>query len=809
MLVTLVMSINQAVSGATRSTSGSEIVNADLAVQARSAGGISTSLARRLRAAAAPAPATFVLQVNTRLSDGDEGSDSYLSVLGVDQAARSFLPPGIVANVAKRKVDFDAPPLVVGEEWLRRQGLRVGDRIRLQSARGTSPWVIAGSIEGDLPNGGAIAVGPIERVGFAFARPRAVDTLYLQVKDGGEREALVERLQAVGKSAVVVGSLGLVGSSSARSLLAVQALLLVAGFVGLLSAAVVVFVCWRLLIEDERASIARLRLVGATPLQLAAGSGAVLLPATLACCLIALPCGVLVAALLHKLTSQLVGFTGLAATFDENAGRTPMLVGLAAALLIAAAAWAAGIRAFVSISPLEAIRPADQPPPSRSVRWRALGAGIAALLSAGITTLFLPLSFGAAGVVLTIVGALFLVMGMVVPLGGALASSGSGFASLAAGRQIAADSRRTAAITLMVGLGVTAWLTLGGVASSYQQAIDRSVRSWTHADLFVRMGEPGQTLRDSRFPPGVQRRLARVPGVAQAGAFTFVLMDYRGRNLMFQAYDTHHVEGVADLIVYSGVKGMKMWRALAKGEIAISQSMARLDGLEVGDRVLLPGTRGSRRLRIASVIDDYVSEGGTVVGSLATFRALTGERRIDDIPLVLEPGVSTSLVAARVRNALPGYDALTILDRRQFRASITEFISGVIMLFQGLAVVAFFIVLMAAILVVAASLAVRRRSLAVSRLVGVSPRQIRLQLFLETGAMALIAWMLAAVVSSLLVPNMLHATAARTGLLPAVDPPAKELALTLPIGLAVALAAGAVAAHMVLRDDIAETLRFE
>lgn len=807
-LATLVVSINERVSDASRSASGSEVVNANLVVQARSAGGFGADLAGRIRSASKGVPVTAVVQVNTRLAERS-GDGARLSLLGVDRGARRFLPAGVTASVARRSLNFDAPALVVGETWLRRLGLEVGDRIRLEAARGTHPWTIAGALKGDLPNDGAIAVGSIEQVGFAFGRAGTVDTMYLQAPSGDSRDVLERRLQAVVGPAAAVGSLDLVGVSSARSLQAVQAMLLVAGFVGFLSAAVVVFVCWRLLLVDERASVARFRLTGAAPIQLIGGAGAVLFLATVVCCAIGLPLGVGAANLLHELTVQLVGFTGIAAEFDSSAHAAPLLAGAGAALLIATAAWVAGIRTFLSISPLEAIRPADPPPPSAGTSWWIPAVGAVALFLAAATAWLLPLQFGSLGVVFALLGTFLVAAGLILPLGRGLANRFPGFAFLAAGRQIAADSKRTLAIVLMVGLGVTAWLTLAAVASSYRQAIDRSVRSWTYADLFVRRGEPGQTLRDARFPPFIQRRLAGIPGVAQAGAFSFLPVDYRGRNLMVQAYDTQRVDGIADLIVYEGLRGSSMWRALEGGQIAVSQSMARIDGLKVGDTIVLPSMSGGRRLRIASVIDDYVSEGGTVVSSFRIFTQLTGERRIDDIPLVLVPGASPSVVAERVRRALSEYDSLTILDREKFRASITEFISSVALLFQGLAVLAFFIVLMAATLTLAASLSVRRRGLAVARLAGATPSQLRLQLCLETGVMAVAAWLLAVVATSLFTPNILNATAARTGLLPAVVTPTRELALALPLSVAVTMAATALVARMISREEIVETLRFE
>ncbi len=808
-LTTMVVSINDSVSNAAQSASGSGIVKADLAVQARSAGGVSYALGRRVRRVVGDGAVSAVVQVNTRLAGGGADNGAVLSLLGVEQNARSFLPPGVGTDLIQREAAPGAPGLVAGKQWLQRNDLAVGDRVRLQTSRGSRPWTVVGAVPGSLPNNGAIAAAPLDSVARAYDRPDSLDTLYIQLPKNGDADALSARLRDVVGDAAVVGSPAIVGAANARSLLIVQAMLLVVGLIGLASAAVVVFVCWRLLLEDERASVARFRLAGATPAQLALGAGAVLFTATVGCCAVGVPAGLLGARLLRSLTSDLVGFTGLAASFDSGDPVIPAIAGLAGALGVACLAWVAGIATFVAIPALEAVRPPDPPPQGNTGRRRMIAAGCAALALSALSLLVLPVELAATGALLALVGALLLTVAVPVPMGRALTRLDAGFVPLAAGRQIAADARRTAAITLMLGLGVTASLTVGGVITSYQTAIERSVRSWTHADLFVRQGDPGQTLRDLRFPPGVQRRLAGLPGVAEAGAFTYAPIDYRDRNVMFQAYDTHHVSGIADLIVYSGARGPALWRALERGTIAISQSMARLDSLHVGQSIAVPSTGGERRLRISAVIDDYISEGGTMVGSIRTFESVTGERRIDDVPLVFDPGVSAAQMSARVRAALPGYESLTLLGRDQFRASITGFIANVATLFKGLALVAFFIILMAATLTLAASLSVRRRALAVGQICGLTPGQIRRQLCLETAAMALTAWIVAAAVTCLLIPNILRAMAVKTGLLPTVVLPGAELLAALPLGLAAALLASVLVARMIRDESIVQTLHFE
>jgi putative ABC transport system permease protein len=806
-LASMVVSIDGVVSDAVRSADGASLMRADVVVRSRSSAGFDHRLGRRLRAAAGDARTLAVLQANAQLVERRGAPTAPIALLGVSPEAPRFVP-GVSRALVERRAAVGAPGLLVGERWLRANGLRVGDRIRLTTPRGASPWTVVGELPSSSPNGGAIAVGEIEVVGFAFRRGGRIDALYLQLPRDADRAAVIERLRAAAGGEAVVGLPRLAGDMNARTLAVVRSLLVVAGTIGLLSAVIVVFVCWRLLLEDERASLARLRLAGATPAQLAIGTAVLLFPATLACGVLGVPLGLLGAHLLRGLSEQLVAYTGLAATQGAADATWPAVAGIASGFVTAGIAWLAGIRAFVRIPALEAVRPPDVPAPHRARSLGVGAAGLTVLIVALGSLPLLPSRPASVGIALAVAGASACAIGVGAAIGGALAIRG-GWIRLAAGRHLAADTRHVTGLVLLVGLAVTAGVTLGGVADSYSQAIGRSVASWTQADLFVRLGPPGATLRDARFPRNVRRRLARLSGVVQAGAYSSAVVDRRGRNLMLQAYDVAHARGVAKLIVYDGVRGPALWQALAQRKVAVSQSMAGLERLHVGERLSLPGADGPWRVTIAAVIDDYTSDGGAVIMSLSMLAKLTGERRMEEILLVLGSDVSRSAVTSRIRRVLSRYPSLVVLDRDEYRALATEFVKGILNVFRALAAAMFLILLLAATVIFAASLSVRRRALATSEVCGVTPWQLKAQLGLEAILTATAAWCLAAVSSGLLIPDTLRSMSGYTGFLPPVVPPWGELGLALPLAVAVSLCASAVVSRATMRNDLVELLRFE
>ena len=250
--------------------------------------------------------------------------------------------------------------------------------------------------------------------------------------------------------------------------------------------------------------------------------------------------------------------------------------------------------------------------------------------------------------------------------------------------------------------------------------------------------------------------------------------------MMLQAYDTANVDGVANLIVYDGPRGRRLWDALAAGQVAVSESFARLHDYKPGSRVAVPGANGEEQLRVAAVVDDYISDNGAIIASMGTYRRLTGDARLDSIQLVLAPGASAAAVEREVRAALPQYPTLLIADRGQIRSRIKQFFSSILAVLGGLAVVVLGLVLAVVALVTASSLLRRRGELAALQLIGMPVQRLRQGLFAESAMLAVLAWLISVPVAALGVRAALKLFSLTTGLLPAAAEPLVVVVAMLP-----------------------------
>ena len=804
-LTALVVTISTSVSEAVRGAVGSELVDADIAVSARLPNGMGPDASRRIFAAAQGAVAVPVLQVNTRLSD--HGGPS-LSILGVPDSARSLVPKFDPAGLKTVRPARGTAGLLLGQHWAEEHDVRRGSVIGVIGPGGAQPWTVIGLVNTALPNGGAVGVTGIGTARVAFARRGKTDVVYIQTPPSTSTASLETRLRAAAGGAAVVGASNVSSRADEASLLAIRGVLIGVGLLGLAAAALVVFVSWRLMLQDERRNISRFLLSGATLADLAVGSGVVMFAATLVCAVLGVAIGIGLAEVLNTVTQRIAGFTGLAAVPSTRLSPAAVVVGFASAFAMTGAAWLAGIRAMQRVPIIEAFL-VERPDLSGGSRLRRLFLVpiVLALIVMVLSAIVTPVRWN--GLALGAVVACACLLAYCIPIGlASLVERMEGFFPLAVGRYMTAHSRRVSLLTITFGVGIAISIILGGLIVSFDRGLSRSVDSWTKADVFVRPDWAGSTMRDTLFPGSQRARLARIDGVERAGAWTSTRIEEDGHQILLEGWDTNNTSGIVNLIVYDGPQGQALWRALARGEVAISQNMSRLRDLGVGDRLEIPTPSGTGTLRVAAVVDDYLSERGAIIASLGTFRRVAGDSRIESIQLKLEPGANQAAVARQVRALLPGRPNLVIASREEMRHRITGFFDSLVFVLGGLTVAVFALVLLVAITTTAASLNARRKFLGLSVLCGAEPRAIRQQLIAEGLLIGAAAWLAGAPAGVLSIGLAIGTLSLVTGLTPAVVLPVWIVALTLPLALAASSAAVWLPARRLPRE-IVDTIRFE
>ena len=801
-LTTLIVGVIVSILAAVRGGSGFDAIHADVVVASRSPGGLDPNLVQALSKAAAPATATPVSFANTRL----EGhTDAVLTIIGVPDGAGAVVPRFKGVQVATLGHD-GAYPLVVSRQWATSHGVRLGSVVRLTGPGGGQAWTVAAITDAKLPNDGAVALAPINTLRTAFQRSANVDALLVN-RSGANLDDLKTRLSAVGGQATLVGSVKQVVAPEETSFAEIRQILLMTGMMGLITAAAVLFVCWRLTIEDERDNIARLRLVGIRPAALAAGAAVVFGSVTVLAIIVGIPVGLLGAGVMVSFARQVVHLTGLAAAPTAPAPLLPALAGLTAGLVVGALAWLSGLRSFLRVPPITAVRGTEASANRRLPAGTLVAGGAAAIVASLALSRVLPAQLNGAALVLAIAAALLLAAAL--PAVAGYLVHRRAVSRLSTGRELAGGRMKRSGTVGVFAVALILAIAISGLATSLGSGLRSSITAWTHGDLYVMPAEPGINLRDEMFPASTMAQLQSLPSIATVVPFTLATVKYESRNVQLYAWGTQGVESMVHLNVEHGVQGQQLWQALDNGSVAVSTNFAWLHHYHVGEAITLPTPGGSVRAPIAATIRDYTGDTGIIFSSYSTYERVTGDPRSFDLIVKVRPGANIAQVAQSIRSALPQYSGLTVWTGQQMRNHLMGLLGQVLSILQLLGLACLALAILVGMTTAVAGLPARKLTIGLTGLLGAPRRLIGREVAGSRTAVGLLAWAVAFPIGLLSVGVLIHAVGAQSGTFPPVVVPLEFAFAMLVAALAAAGVAVWLPSRRLLDIDIADQIRYE
>jgi len=801
-LATGILAVTYSVQDAIQASQVGGMVKADLIVQARSANGMDSDVAQKVQAAALPGDSVTLNYVNTRLALG--GRDP-LILVGAPVDFWRFLPPSYLAGLNPQDLG-SGHGVWIGRQWAQAHGVARGAQLTLVGPQGNSVWTVMGLVEGTLYNHGAIAVGGLDEVNAAYGRPGMIDAIFVRRAPGQDLGVLKRHLEDVAGGAAIVGDPAIAAASYQATYASIRSILGIFALIGVLTAGAVLFLCWRLQLEDERPNVARFRLYGAGTATLALGSGLVLAAFVAVAAAVGVPLGLGLGVSLADFSKQLVQLTQLSGV-PSTPLLEPALGGAAAALAILVAVWASTVFSFRRNPVIEAVS-------GRRGDWRQhvhplllVAAGLVLVVVAEIVVRVYALAAGLA--LLVILGsAVALALALPQLIGPPLAAN-AGFIRLSVGRELSANARRSGALISVFAIALMMAIALEGLTESTQAGFDASVAGWTQADLFALPGAPGKSLQDERFPAEVQQRLAKVPGVGAVGSFSWTTIEMAGKRVNLWAWDTKNVDGIIKLDIDQGVRGPDLWSALDAGSAAVTTNYARLHNLGLGDSITIPTAAGRRALKVAALVNDITYDNGIIFTSRDMFRELTRDNRLYDMLIKVQPGASATTVASAVRAALSDYPDLVVYTQAQMRAIFKQLTSSLLSAFLVFSRVLFLLALLIGAASAAASLAERAPALGLARLYGATTNMLRSQVTLESAVLGGLAWVVAFPLGLLLVDVLLQSLAAQSGILPRTVLPLTLGLASLPVAVALAIFSTWLAIRRATRGEVISVIREE
>ncbi len=339
--------------------------------------------------------------------------------------------------------------------------------------------------------------------------------------------------------------------------------------------------------------------------------------------------------------------------FDVPAAMVFMLLGMAAAL----------VGGYVPSRQAQRIRPAQALKGLGTVDADGRGTWVGvALLLLGVLLAMLPPVMGVpvaayASVAALLFGGVALVPWVVSGLLRLLPAPRSVLGLLALRRAV--FHRQTA---MAVVAGVVASLALSVALTVMVQSFRASVATWLDqvlpADLYLRTSSSAALAEQVWLDAGFEQRAQALPGVRRAEAASL-------RALAF-ASDRPAVTLIARRVSASGTTDSNTATSRLPmvdtplspkpGELGVyvSEAMAALYSARTGDMLhlplALPDGRAGVDARVLGTWRDFARQFGTVVIDIDDYRRLTGDARVNEMSLWLEPGADVAVVQQALRD---------------------------------------------------------------------------------------------------------------------------------------------------------------
>jgi putative ABC transport system permease protein len=649
------------------------------------------------------------------------GHSETLKVLGLDPFRAATLQPELMAEVGANLFELFRPDSIY---------LSSSAASALQVSRGGRLEVTVGSRSKSLRVVGvlteaaysqSLGLMDIASAQWLFDKIGRLNRIDLQLAAGSDVESFRAKLAGTLPPEVKALAPRVERERAASATRAYRVNLNMLALVSLWTGAFLVFSTQSLSVLRRRRTLALLRTLGLTRIQLQRaliGEGAAI---GMAGSILGVLLGALTAALVLRLLTSDLGSGQLrdAAPALANIG-WPML----AFLLIGTVASSVGAwlpaRSAARQQPARGLKGGDVPYASaNSYGWRA---GAALLVCGSLLALLPPIAglpvFGYLAVATLLFGAILWVPTLTV----------NALRAMPPTRRVTLD---TAIAQLRDSVGLSA-LSLASIIVSFSLMVAMAIMvysfriSFEHwlgkllpADLQMRVPYGNDT---AYWSAADQAMLAATPGISRSEfrRTRSLLLDPARAPITLIARGADPSAALAELPL---IKGPEMIAANVANPVWISEALSDIYGYKVGDRISLP-LNGDPTFTVAGVWRDYARPFGSVVMSRQTYLAASGDASATEASLWLKDGADPAPVESSLRQRLVARDSVEIISSTALKERSLRIFDRAFAITYALEAIAVIIGLTGVSFAASSTALARRAEFGVLRHIGMQRRQI-------------------------------------------------------------------------------------
>lgn len=349
------------------------------------------------------------------------------------------------------------------------------------------------------------------------------------------------------------------------------------------------------------------------------------------------------------------------------------------------------------------------------------------------------------------------------------------------------NPRRTAATASALMIGLALVTTISILGASLNSSIEESVTEEFQSDFLL--SNPTFT----GFSPQVAHDVRELDEVAAIAETQLAYGDIDGETTSITGVDTAELNDIYDLSMIAGVM------SLGAGEVALSEDRADELGLQVGDTVTLAFPSGKQRATVAGIFEESTVVSGVVV-PFSTLQKAQIQRRDFTVSVNAAQGVARSELQAALERVVDDEPLVTVQDQQEYIDAQRAQVDQLVLLVYALLALAILIAVLGIINTLALSVIERTREIGLLRAVGMTRRQLRRMVRLESVAIAVLGAVLG-IVMGIAFGIVLQRAMTDQGFT-ALTIPAVELVVFIVVAAVVGVLAAVLPARRAARLDV-------
>jgi putative ABC transport system permease protein len=254
-----------------------------------------------------------------------------------------------------------------------------------------------------------------------------------------------------------------------------------------------------------------------------------------------------------------------------------------------------------------------------------------------------------------------------------------------------------------------------------------------------------------------------------------------------------------------------MYRRTAAGEaVMVSENLAQLQRLKLGEILEIPAPYGTVRLPIAGIVLDYSDQQGTILMDDKVFQKFWHDDTVNIFRVYLQPGVQMPDVRQRILERYSGSRQVFVLTNAELKGYILKITDQWFSLTSVQIAVAVLVAILGIVNTLTVSITDRRRELGVLQAVGGLHGQVRRTIWIEAlsiGGLGLILGFVLGAINLYYVLQIVHRDVA--GMRFDYQFPLSVCAALVPTILLAAFIAAIWPAESAVRGSLVEALEYE